>query len=133
MFIKVFIIIIIYFIFISLFFYLFIVIHTNIIFIMSTETESTLRIQINDMTKKLSQLKSNVDLYTQVRSLQQELQILKNNYNLLQKNAETAKCGRNCMTLSQNQDPNSVDSFLIELLHKKGSQPPALPPSAPPQ
>ena len=101
---------------------------------MSTETESTLRIQINDMTKKLSQLKSNVDLYTQVRSLQQELQLLKNNYNLLQKNAETAKCGRNCMTLSQNQDPNSVDSFLIELLHKKGSQPPALPPpSAPPQ
>ena len=41
---------------------------------MSTETESTLRIQINDMIKKLSQLKSNVDLYTQVRSLQQELQ-----------------------------------------------------------
>ena len=102
--------------------------------IMSTETESTLRIQINDMIKKLSQLKSNVDLYTQVLSLRQELQILKYNYKLLQKNAETAKCGRNCMTLSQNEDPNSVDSFLIELLHKKGSQPPALlPPSAPPQ
>ena len=102
---------------------------------MSTETESILQIQINDMIKKLSQLKSNVDLYTQVRSLQQELQILKNNYNLLQKNAETAKCSRNCMTLSQNEDPKSVDRFLIELLllHKKGSQPPALIPSAPPQ
>jgi len=134
MFIKVFIIITIYFIFISLFF-LFIYSNTPILyFIMSTETESTLRIKINDMVKKLSQLKSNVDLYTQVRSLQQELQILKNNYNLLQKNAETAKCGRNCMTLSQNEDPNSVDSFLIELLHKKGSlvRPPALlSPSAP--
>jgi hypothetical protein len=84
----------------------------------STST-SALEVKTNDLIEKLARLNSNVQLYTQVHSLQQNLNTLEDNYKSLQKDIQTATCNANCKTLNETRDPNSIDEFLIQLLLSK--------------
>jgi NAD-dependent SIR2 family protein deacetylase len=84
----------------------------------STST-SALAVETNDLIEKLARLNSNVQLYTQVHSLQQNLNSLEDNYKSLQKDIQTARCNANCKTLNETRDPNSIDEFLIQLLLSK--------------
>jgi hypothetical protein len=84
----------------------------------STST-SALEVKTNDLIEKLARLNSNVQLYTQVHSLQQNLNTLEDNYKSLQKDIQTATCNANCKTLNETRDPNSIDDFLIQLLLSK--------------
>ena len=104
-----------------------------------SESESTsasdLMMKTNKLIEELSRLNSNVQLYAQVRSLQEELHLLQENYQSLQKNRKTATCNANCKILNETKEPNSIDDFLIQLLLSKSdySPPPfAFAPSAPP-
>lgn len=88
------------------------------------------------ISKKLARIKSNVNLYKKVDSLQQKLNALKNDYESSQKDIENAKCNANCKALKE-ADRNTIDDFLIQLLSSTSSpsnnnafQLPA--PSAPP-
>ncbi len=86
----------------------------------STSTSaSALAVKTNDLIEKLARLNSNVQLYTQVHSLQQNLNSLEENYRSLQKDIQTATCNANCKTLNETRDPNSIDEFLIQLLLSK--------------
>lgn len=80
---------------------------------------SALAVKTNDLVEKLARLNSNVQLYTQVHSLQQNLNSLEDNYKSLQKDIQTATCNANCKTLNETRDPNSIDDFLIQLLLSK--------------
>jgi len=83
----------------------------------STSTSaSALAVKTNDLIEKLARLNSNVQLYTQVHSLQQNLNSLEENYRSLQKDIQTATCNANCKTLNETMDTNSIDDFLIRLL-----------------
>jgi len=84
----------------------------------STST-SALEVKTNDLIEKLARLNSNVQLYTQVHSLQQNLNTLEETYKSLQKDIQTATCNANCKTLNETRDPNSIDDFLIQLLLSK--------------
>lgn len=87
---------------------------------MSASTSaSALAVKTNDLIEKLARLNSNVQLYTQVHSLQQHLNTLEDNYKSLQKDIQTATCNANCKTLNETRDPNSIDDFLIQLLLSK--------------
>ena len=80
---------------------------------------SVLAVKTNDLIEQLARLNSNVQLYTQVHSLQQNLNNLEDNYKSLQKNIQAATCNANCKTLNETRDPNSIDDFLIQLLLSK--------------
>jgi hypothetical protein len=87
---------------------------------MSASTSaSALAVKTNDLIEKLARLNSNVQLYTQVHSLQQNLNTLEETYKSLQKDIQTATCNANCKTLNETRDPNSIDDFLIQLLLSK--------------
>mgnify|MGYP002814621315 CR=1 FL=1 len=85
----------------------------------ASDSASELAIKTNDLIKKIERLNSNVQLYTQVHSLQQNLNSLEDNYKSLQKDIQTATCNANCKTLNETRDPNSIDDFLIQLLLSK--------------
>jgi NAD-dependent SIR2 family protein deacetylase len=85
----------------------------------SAASSSVLAVKTNDLIEKLARLNSNVQLYTQVHSLQQNLNSLEDNYKSLQKDIQTATCNANCKTLNETRDPNSIDDFLIQLLLSK--------------
>lgn len=80
---------------------------------------SALAVKTNDLIEQLARLNSNVQLYTQVHSLQQNLNSLEDNYKSLQKDIQTATCNTKCKTLNETRDPNSIDDFLIQLLLSK--------------
>ncbi len=82
---------------------------------------SKLVVKTNGLIDKLAQLNSNVQLYTQVQSLQQNLNILEDNYKSIQKNKETTICNANCKLLNETKDPNTIDDFLIQLLLSKSN------------
>jgi NAD-dependent SIR2 family protein deacetylase len=85
----------------------------------SATPSSALAVKTNDLIEKLARLNSNVQLYTQVHSLQQNLNSLEDNYKSLQNDIQTATCNANCKTLNETRDPNSIDDFLIQLLLSK--------------
>jgi predicted nuclease with TOPRIM domain len=96
----------------------------------SAESESELLSQTNELLTSLARLNSNVQLYTQVNSLQKNLSALEENYKSLQNNIKTSTCNAQCEELNTTIDPNSVDDFLIQLLsYKSKSNPP--PPTVP--
>jgi hypothetical protein len=80
---------------------------------------SALAVKTNDLIEKLARLNSNVQLYTQVHSLQQNLISLEDKYKSLQKDIQTATCNANCKTLNETRETNSIDDFLIQLLLSK--------------
>jgi DNA mismatch repair ATPase MutS len=106
---------------------------------MSSSSASALLSQTNDLLEKLARLNSNVELYTQVHSLQQNFNSLEENYNSLQNNIKTSTCNAQCNDLNARNEPNSVEDFLVQLLLSKyKSNPPSTVPqdvvlkSAPP-
>ena len=85
----------------------------------ASDAASALAVKTNDLIEKLARLNSNVQLYTQVHSLQQNLNSLEDKYKLLQKDIQTATCNANCKTLNETMETNSIDDFLIQLLLSK--------------
>jgi hypothetical protein len=77
---------------------------------------SKLLSQTNEIIKNLERLKSNVDLYEEVHSLQKNLNTLEETYNSLQNNLKTSECNAQCESLNTTKDPHSIDDFLINLL-----------------
>jgi hypothetical protein len=92
-------------------------------------SESDLLSQTNKLLADLARLNSNVELYTQIHSLQQNFNDLEEIYNSLQNNIKTSRCNAQCENLNATKDLNSVDDFLIELLLSKTKYNP--PPMAP--
>ena len=82
----------------------------------SAESASKLLSQTNEVLTNLTRLNSNVQLYTQVDSLQKNLIALEENYKSLQNTIKTSTCNAQCEDLNTTRDPNSVDDFLIQLL-----------------
>ena len=87
----------------------------------ASDSASELAIKTNDLIKKIARLNSNVQLYTQLHSLQQNLNSLEGNYKSLQKDIQSATCNASCKTLNETRDPNSIDDFLIQLLLSKSN------------
>ena len=81
---------------------------------------SALAAKTDDLIEQLARLNSNVGLYRQVHSLQQNLNSLEDNYKSLQKDIQTATCNANCKTLNETMEPNSINEFL-QLLSKPNS------------
>jgi hypothetical protein len=106
---------------------------------MSSSSASALLSQTNELLEKLARLNSNVELYTQIHSLQENFNALEKNYNSLQNNIKTSTCNAQCKDLNARKEPNSVDDFLVQLLLSKykSNPPPTVPqdvvlkPSAP--
>jgi hypothetical protein len=104
---------------------------------LSTESVSASKLlsQTNELREKLARLNSNVELYRQVYSLQQNFNSLEEKYKLLIK---TSACNAQCDNLNTKSDENSVDNFLMKLLLSKSEStlpppPTLLVPSAPPE
>jgi NAD-dependent SIR2 family protein deacetylase len=93
--------------------------------------ESELLSQANELLADLARLNSNVELYTQVNSLQQNLVSLEENVTSFQNNLKTATCNKQCKDLNTKKDPNSVEDLLVQLL-LYNQKPSAPEPSAPP-
>ena len=87
----------------------------------STEYESASKLlsQTNELLKKLARLKSNVELYKQVRLLQENFNALEENYNSLQDNIKTSTCNTQCNGLNATSESSSVEGFLALLLLSK--------------
>jgi len=111
----------------------------------STETASALLSKTNELLADLARLNSNVELYTQVHSLQQNFNSLEEKYNSFQNNIKNSKCKSQCKDLNATSESNGVEGFLAQLLLsksnplpmviKEASAPPLEPPleaSAPP-
>jgi hypothetical protein len=97
---------------------------------MSSSSASALLSQTNDLLEKLARINSNVELYTQVHSLQQNFNYLEKKYNSLQNNIKTSTCNAQCNDLNARNEPNSVEDLLVQLLLSKSkSNPP--PPTVP--
>lgn len=98
----------------------------------SAETASALLSQTNELLANLVRLNSNVELYTQVHSLQKKLNALEENYKSLQNNINSSICNAQCEDLNARRDPNSVDDFLLQLLlsKSKSNPPPTVPEDA---
>jgi hypothetical protein len=92
----------------------------------STETASALLSQTNELLADLARLNSNVELYTQVHSLQQNFNSLEEKYNSFQNNIKNSKCKSQCKNLNTTIEPNSVDDFLVQLLLSKSNPPPTV-------
>ena len=97
-----------------------------------TDSASALLSQTNEVLTNLSRLNSNVELYTQVNSLQKNFNSLEEKYKSLQNNIKTSICNSQCENLNATRDPNSVDDFLIQLLlsRSKSNPPPTVPEDA---
>ncbi len=97
-----------------------------------TDSASALLSQTNELLTDLTRLNSNVELYTQVDSLQKNFNSLEEKYKSVQNNINTSICNSQCENLNATKDPNSVDDFLIQLLlsRSKSNTPPQA--SAPP-
>lgn len=97
----------------------------------STESESASKLlsQTNELREKLARLKSNVELYKQVRLLQENFNALEENYNSLQDNIKTSTCNTQCNGLNTTSESSSVEQFLAQLLLSKykSNPPPTVP------
>lgn len=89
----------------------------------SETTSAALLSQTNGLLENLARLNSNVELYTQIHSLQQNFNALEENYNSLQNNIKSSICNTQCKDLNAKRDPNSVDDFLVQLLLSKSNPP----------
>jgi hypothetical protein len=97
---------------------------------MSSSSASELLSQINELLEKLARLNSNVELYRQVRSLEEDLNALEQKYESFQNNIKTSTCNAQCKKLNKTIETNSVEEFLVQLLLSKSkSNPP--PPTVP--
>jgi len=96
---------------------------------MSSSSASELLSQINELLEKLARLNSNVELYRQVRSLEEDLNALEQKYESFQNNIKTSTCNAQCKKLNKIIETNSVEEFLVQLLSKSKSNPP--PPTVP--
>jgi hypothetical protein len=96
---------------------------------MSSSSAAALLSQINELLENLARLNSNVDLYTQVHSLQENFNALEEKYNSLQNNIKTSTCNTQCENLNTTSESNSVEDFLAQLLLSKSKFNP--PPTAP--
>jgi hypothetical protein len=97
-----------------------------------SSAETALLSQTNELLANLVRLNSNVELYTQVHSLQKNLNALEENYKSLQNNINSSICNAQCKDLNARRDPNSVDDFLVQLLlsKSKSNPPPTVPEDA---
>jgi hypothetical protein len=88
--------------------------------------ESDLLSQINKLLANLANLNSSVELYTQVRSLEKDLNTLEKKYESLIK---TSTCNAQCKKINKTSESNSVDDFLVQLLLSKSkyNHPPMVP------
>ena len=92
---------------------------------MSSSSASALLSQTNELLAELARLNSNVELYTQVHSLQQNFNSLEEKYNSLQNNIKTSTCNTQCNGLNATSESSSVEGFLaLLLLSKYKSNPP---------
>jgi hypothetical protein len=97
---------------------------------MSSSSASALLSQTNELLEKLARLNSNVELYRQVHSLEEDLNALEKKYESLQNNIKTSTCNAQCENLNKTSESNSVEDFLVQLLLSKSkSNPP--PPTVP--
>ena len=92
---------------------------------MSSSSAAALLSQINELLEKLARLNSNVQLYKQVRLLQENTNGLEKKYESLKKDIKTSTCNSQCKKLNETKDPNSIDDFLINLIlsNKNNSSP----------
>lgn len=84
-----------------------------------TDSASKLLSQTNELLGNLARLKSNVELYTKVHSLQENLNTLEEKYKKyksLENDIKTSTCNAQCDNLNSTKDQNSIDDFLIQLL-----------------
>jgi hypothetical protein len=96
-----------------------------------SESASALLSQTNDLLTTLARLNSNVELYTQVHSLQKNVNALEEKYKSLQNNINTSTCNAQCKDLNATGETGSVDEFLANLLSLKfASNPPTVPENA---
>ena len=72
--------------------------------------------QINKILKNLADLNSNVKLYRQIRSLEEDLNALEKKY---EESIKTSTCNAQCKKLNETIEPNSVEDFLVQLLLSK--------------
>jgi hypothetical protein len=98
----------------------------------ASASASGLLSQTNELLANLVRLNSNVELFTQVHSLQKKLNALEENYKSLQNNINSSICNAQCEDLNARRDPNSVDDFLLQLLlsKSKSNPPPTVPEDA---
>lgn len=89
--------------------------------------------QTNEIIENIAVLNSNLKLYKQVHSLQENLNTLEEKYKSLQTNKKNLKCNKQCKKLNTSKDQNSVDDFLIHLLLSKSisNPPPTVPENVP--
>jgi hypothetical protein len=92
----------------------------------STETASALLSKTNELLADLARLNSNVELYTQVHSLQQNFNSLEEKYNSFQNNIKNSKCKSQCKNLNTTSESNGVEGFLAQLLLSKSNPPPTV-------
>jgi hypothetical protein len=92
----------------------------------STETASALLSKTNELLADLARLNSNVELYTQVHSLQQNFNSLEEKYNSFQNNIKNSKCKSQCKNLNATSESNGVEGFLAQLLLSKSNPPPTV-------
>lgn len=88
---------------------------------MSSSSASALLSQTNELLADLARLNSNVELYTQVHSLQQNFNYLEEKYNSLQNNIKTSTCNAQCNDLNATSESNGVEGFLAQLLLSKSN------------
>lgn len=82
----------------------------------SSANASQLLSQSNELLANLARLNSNVQLYTQIHSLQENFNTLDKKYKSAQNNIKTSTCNSQCKKLNETKDPNSIDDFLINLI-----------------
>lgn len=81
-----------------------------------TDSASALLSQTNELITNLARLNSNVELYTQVHSLQKNFNTLEEKYKSLQNNINTSTCNAQCEKLNETEEKGSIDEFLVNLL-----------------
>lgn len=94
-----------------------------------SESVSNLLTKTNEISKILKHLNSNVQLYTQVQSLQKNFNSLEETYKSLKENVKTSTCNEQCKNLNETKEPSSIDEFLINLILSKHNPSPATVPS----
>lgn len=84
-----------------------------------TDSPSKLLSQTNELLGNLARLKLNVELYTKVHLLQENVNTLEEKYKKyksLENDIKTSTCNAQCDNLNSTKDQNSIDDFLIQLL-----------------
>ena len=81
----------------------------------------------SQILEKLARLISNVKIYIQVRSLEENLNALEKKHE--ESLIKTSTCNAQCENLNSTSESNSVDDFLVQLLLSKSkyNPPPAVP------